>query len=157
MFLSPIITPCYRWDIYSLSKEGHICNYPNNRVGTGWHIKCVGIWELHSSIANDLIDNEDPKHTLFCCKIAFVEIYTLFSFLWWRLLKSWSRRMRPPGGCLLGISATEIWLHANVLLIYDSTAGEQIMLFPVDRQPCFATRLLNQKVSLTFKQRFNYK
>ena len=37
------------------------------------------------------------------------------------------------------------------------TDNEQIMLFPVDRQPCFATRLLNQKVSLTFKQRFNYK
>ena len=32
--------------------------------------RSVGIGELDSSIAKDLIDNEDPKHTLFCCKIA---------------------------------------------------------------------------------------
>ena len=86
----------YRWDIQSLSKERHIYNYPNHRVGTGWHIKCVGIWELYSSIAKNLIDNEDTKHTLFCRKIAFVAIYTIFSFIWWRLLKSLSHRMHPP-------------------------------------------------------------
>ena len=37
--------------------------------------KRVGIWELDSSIAKDLIDSENPKHTLFCREIAFVSIY----------------------------------------------------------------------------------
>ena len=40
--------------------------------------KLAGIGELDSSIAKDLIDSEDPKHTLFCCKIAFAAIYALF-------------------------------------------------------------------------------
>ena len=40
--------------------------------------KNAGIGELDSSIAKDLIDSEDPKHTLFCREIAFVAIYTLF-------------------------------------------------------------------------------
>ena len=31
-----------------------------------------------SSIAKDLIDSEDPKHTLFCRETAFVAIYVLF-------------------------------------------------------------------------------
>ena len=31
-----------------------------------------------SSIAKDLIDSEDPKHTLFCREIAFVAIYAFF-------------------------------------------------------------------------------
>ena len=38
----------------------------------------MGIGELDSSIAKDLIDSEDPKHTLFCRKNAFVAIYPLF-------------------------------------------------------------------------------
>ena len=40
--------------------------------------KSVGTKELGSSIAKDLIDSEDPKHTLFCRKIAFAAIYALF-------------------------------------------------------------------------------
>ena len=40
--------------------------------------KSAGIGELDSSIAKDLIDSEDPKHTLFCRKIAFAAIYALF-------------------------------------------------------------------------------
>ena len=38
----------------------------------------AGIGGLDPSIAMDLIDSEDPKHTLFCREIAFVAIYTLF-------------------------------------------------------------------------------
>ena len=38
----------------------------------------VGIGGLDPSIAKDLIDSEDPKHTLFCRKIAFAAIYELF-------------------------------------------------------------------------------
>ena len=34
----------------------------------------AGIGGLDPSIAKDLIDSEDPKHTLFCCEIAFVAI-----------------------------------------------------------------------------------
>ena len=36
------------------------------------------IWDFDSSIVKDLIDSEDPKHTLFCHEIAFVAIYALF-------------------------------------------------------------------------------
>ena len=38
----------------------------------------AGIGELDSSIAKDLIDSEDPKHTQFCREITFVAIYALF-------------------------------------------------------------------------------
>ena len=38
----------------------------------------AGIGGLDPSIAKDLIDSEDPKHTLFCREIAFVAIYALF-------------------------------------------------------------------------------
>ena len=38
----------------------------------------AGIGGLDPSIAKDLIDSEDPKHTLFCREIAFSAIYTLF-------------------------------------------------------------------------------
>ena len=38
----------------------------------------AGIGGLDPSIAKDLIDSEDPKHTLLCRKIAFVAIYALF-------------------------------------------------------------------------------
>ena len=38
----------------------------------------AGIGGLDPSIAKDLIDSEDPKHTLFCRKITFVAIYALF-------------------------------------------------------------------------------
>ena len=34
--------------------------------------RSAGIGELDSSIVKDFIDSEDPKHTLFCCEIAFV-------------------------------------------------------------------------------------
>ena len=30
------------------------------------------------AVAKDLIDSEDPKHTLFCREIAFVAIYAFF-------------------------------------------------------------------------------
>ena len=47
----------------------------------------AGIGELDSSIAKDLIDSEDPKHTQFCREITFVAIYALFrddiSILWY--------------------------------------------------------------------------
>ena len=46
----------------------------------------AGIGGLDPSIAKDLIDSEDPKHTLFCREITFVAIYALFrddiSILW---------------------------------------------------------------------------
>ena len=35
--------------------------------------------ERGSSIAKDLIDSEDPEHTLFFREAAFVAIYALFS------------------------------------------------------------------------------
>ena len=38
----------------------------------------AGIGGLDPSIAKDLIDSEDPKHTLFCREITFVAIYALF-------------------------------------------------------------------------------
>ena len=51
----------------------------------------AGIGELDSSIAKDLIDSEDPKHTQFCREIAFVAIYALFrddiSILWYVIQK----------------------------------------------------------------------
>ena len=40
-------------------------------------IKCANR-RRGSSIAKDLIDSEDPKHTLFCRETAFVAIYALF-------------------------------------------------------------------------------
>ena len=40
--------------------------------------RSAGIGELDSSIVKDLIDSEDPKHTLFCCEIELVVIYSLF-------------------------------------------------------------------------------
>ena len=40
-------------------------------------IKCATD-EPGSSIAKDLIDSEDPKHTLFCRETALVAIYALF-------------------------------------------------------------------------------
>ena len=42
--------------------------------GAGWH----KLREPGSLIAKDLIDSEDPKHTLFCHETAFVAIYALF-------------------------------------------------------------------------------
>ena len=37
----------------------------------------AGIGGLDPSIAKDLIDTEDPKHTLFCREIAFFASYAL--------------------------------------------------------------------------------
>ena len=39
----------------------------------------AGTGEPGSSIAKDLIDSEDPKHTLFCRETAFVAIFRAFS------------------------------------------------------------------------------
>ena len=39
----------------------------------GWH----KVREPGSSIAKDLIDSEDPKHTLFCRDTASIAIYAL--------------------------------------------------------------------------------
>ena len=55
----------------SLSMSPDVCLYVRAA-------KLAGIGELDSSIAQDLIDSEDPKHTLFCRKIAFAAIYALF-------------------------------------------------------------------------------
>ena len=49
---------------------GTLLTYTHTRAA-----KSAGIGELDSSIAKDLIDREDPKHTLFCRKIAFATIY----------------------------------------------------------------------------------
>ena len=38
----------------------------------------AGIGGLDPSLAKDLIDSENPKHTLFCREIAFVAINALF-------------------------------------------------------------------------------
>ena len=38
----------------------------NFRIQPARAAKSAGIGELDSSIAKDLIDSEDPKHTLFC-------------------------------------------------------------------------------------------
>ena len=37
-----------------------------------------GIWDWQSTIAKDLNDSQDPKHTLICRENAFVAIYALF-------------------------------------------------------------------------------
>ena len=37
-----------------------------------------GIWDWQSTIVKDLNDSQDPKHTLFCRKNAFVSIYAFF-------------------------------------------------------------------------------
>ena len=49
-----------------------------DRVGWGRVAQSAGIGGSYPSIAKDLIDSEDPKHTLFCREIAFVAIYALF-------------------------------------------------------------------------------
>ena len=51
----------------------HLAMLSNRRVA-----QSAGIGGLDPSIAKDLIDSEDPKHTLFCREIAFVAIYALF-------------------------------------------------------------------------------
>ena len=45
-------------------------------IHAGWHK--VRTDEQGSSIAKDLIDSEDRKHTLFCDETAIVAIYALF-------------------------------------------------------------------------------
>ena len=57
---------------------GGICSERKPTVVYRRAAKSAGIGELDSSIAKDLIDSEDPKHTLFCRKIAFAAIYALF-------------------------------------------------------------------------------
>ena len=39
----------------------------------------AGFWDWQSRTAKDLNDSQDPKHPLFCRKIAFVVIYAHFS------------------------------------------------------------------------------
>ena len=46
----------------------------------------AGIGGLYPSIAKDLIDSEDPKHTLFCREIAFAFYH--FLFLWIKFAQS---------------------------------------------------------------------
>ena len=41
----------------------------------------AGIGGLDPSIAKDLIDSEDPKHTLFCREIALVVIYSFLGMI----------------------------------------------------------------------------
>ena len=41
-------------------------------------VRVVGSGEGASLIAKELIDSEDPEHTLFCSEAAFVAIYELF-------------------------------------------------------------------------------
>ena len=51
-----------------------MCNDFTIRNDAGWQ----KVREAASLIAKDLIDSDDPKHTLFCREIAFVAIYVLF-------------------------------------------------------------------------------
>ena len=62
------------------SDQGQVGRKSCSRAYKEWAraAKRAGIGELDSSIAKDLIDSEDPKHTLFCRKIAFAAIYALF-------------------------------------------------------------------------------
>ena len=53
--------------------------FSNNLAGRA--AKSVGIKGLDPSIAKDLNDSEDPKHTLFCREIAFVAIYALLGMI----------------------------------------------------------------------------
>ena len=48
------------------------------KISIGRVAQSAGIGGLDPSIAKDLIDSKDPKHTLFCREIAFVAIYALF-------------------------------------------------------------------------------
>ena len=61
---------CTRWFALVLSVKPNILTL--YRVA-----QSAGIWGLDPSIAKDLIDSEDPKHTMFCREIAFVAIYAL--------------------------------------------------------------------------------
>ena len=69
--------PYWEWGIWFNT----VIPLPQDRVA-----QSAGIGGLDPSIAKDLIDSEDPKHTLFCREIAFVAIYALFrddiSILW---------------------------------------------------------------------------
>ena len=47
-------------------------------MGPARAAQSAGIRGLDPSIAKDLIDSDDPKHTLFCRETAFVAIYALF-------------------------------------------------------------------------------
>ena len=55
-------------DVYKFNDEYNAIEH------AGWH----KVREAASSIVKDLIDTEDPKHTLSFCKAAFVAIYALF-------------------------------------------------------------------------------
>ena len=56
-------------------KMSFVCN-----VHTCMHCGLMcGIWDGQSTKVEDLNDSQDPKHTLFCRKNAFVAIYAFFS------------------------------------------------------------------------------
>ena len=55
-------------DVYKFDDEYNAIEY------AGWH----KVREAASSIAKDLIDTEDPKHSLSFCEAACVAIYALF-------------------------------------------------------------------------------
>ena len=71
VFLSPI-------EEQGCSSGSSESGLPGNADDIDRAAKSVGILELDSTIAKDLNDSEDPKHTLFCREIAFVAIYALF-------------------------------------------------------------------------------
>ena len=56
------------------SRSQNNSHSPKGSLRAGWH----KVRETGSSIANDLINSEDPKHTLFCRETAFVAVYALF-------------------------------------------------------------------------------
>ena len=58
--------------------ELHLNGAPHPPLYVARVAKCARAGEQGSSIAKDLIDSEDPKHTLFCCETAFVAIYAFF-------------------------------------------------------------------------------
>ena len=74
---------CDKCDYHSAAKQSHERHTQYNHDGIKYTCgecrvaQSAGIGELDSSIAKDLIDSQDPKHTLFCREIAFASIYAL--------------------------------------------------------------------------------
>ena len=59
-----------------------LTNWPQNVICVHTCMQCglmCGIWDLQSTIVEDLNDSPDPKHTLFCCKKVFVAICAFLS------------------------------------------------------------------------------
>ena len=66
----------WKWTMHTdkLTTKCHICLHTWKQGG----LMC-GIWDWQSTIVKDLNNSQDPKHTLFCRKNAFVAIYAFFS------------------------------------------------------------------------------